>query len=267
MAEPATSSSSKASLMVVGKSDAEVEEVLDQMLTHLALYGDSKLDPLLSKLLSLQLFTLLKLPRSISSVAFKIEDATANGTLELEYKREDSFSIEFMDLQSEEIIVTNYTILSSTNVASMIYEEKDIIIFATCSAIIIGTATNKNGSLNVTRIMTIASKLPPTNPRNFVNKVFLFKICHLNIDVFITLCYFKFSSGSSLGKKFMGSLWLSLDNINSGTTTPKSSILFHFSQMDGWDLVLGYCCCCYFLNYNLISLVLEHHANQDRCML
>ncbi|RYR19862.1 hypothetical protein Ahy_B03g064762 isoform B [Arachis hypogaea] len=58
LVEPTAPSSSKASLIVVGKSDTEVEEVLDQMLTHLTLCGDSKLDPLFSKFLSLHLFTL-----------------------------------------------------------------------------------------------------------------------------------------------------------------------------------------------------------------
>ncbi|QHO26945.1 uncharacterized protein DS421_7g203790 [Arachis hypogaea] len=48
MAEPA-----KVSSMVAGKSDAEVEELLDRMLTRLALCDDSKLEPLLSKLLPL----------------------------------------------------------------------------------------------------------------------------------------------------------------------------------------------------------------------
>ncbi|QHO39138.1 uncharacterized protein DS421_4g126510 [Arachis hypogaea] len=41
----------KASLMVAGKSNMEVKEVLDQMLTHLALCDDCKLEPLLSNLL------------------------------------------------------------------------------------------------------------------------------------------------------------------------------------------------------------------------
>ncbi|MED6198629.1 hypothetical protein PIB30_068265, partial [Stylosanthes scabra] len=53
MAEPAPPSSSKPSSMVAGKSDAEVEELLDRMLTRLALCDDSKLQPLLSKLLPL----------------------------------------------------------------------------------------------------------------------------------------------------------------------------------------------------------------------
>ncbi|XLS83942.1 hypothetical protein HN51_034108, partial [Arachis hypogaea] len=53
MAEPAPPSSSKVSSMVAGKSDAEVEELLDRMLTRLALCDDSKLEPLLSKLLPL----------------------------------------------------------------------------------------------------------------------------------------------------------------------------------------------------------------------
>ncbi|KAL4306738.1 hypothetical protein AHAS_Ahas16G0208300 [Arachis hypogaea] len=44
--------------MVAGKSNAEVEEVLDQMLTCLALCDDSKLEPLLSKLLPLYILSL-----------------------------------------------------------------------------------------------------------------------------------------------------------------------------------------------------------------
>ncbi|KAF7815583.1 proteasome-associated protein ECM29-like protein [Senna tora] len=47
----AESSSSKSAL--AAKSDAEIEELLDRMLTRLALCDDSKLEPLLSKLLPL----------------------------------------------------------------------------------------------------------------------------------------------------------------------------------------------------------------------
>ncbi|QHO15626.1 putative lactoylglutathione lyase [Arachis hypogaea] len=69
--------------------NAEVEEVLHQMLTHLAICNDSKLEPLFSKLLPLYIPSL-----SLNSAAVCNK--------ELEYKRENSFSIEFMDLQSKE---------------------------------------------------------------------------------------------------------------------------------------------------------------------
>ncbi|KAK7276642.1 hypothetical protein RIF29_17785 [Crotalaria pallida] len=54
MAESSSSSSS----MLAAKSDAEIEELLDRMLTRLALSDDSKLQPLLSKLLPLSISSL-----------------------------------------------------------------------------------------------------------------------------------------------------------------------------------------------------------------
>ena len=39
--------------------------------------------------------------------------------------------------------------------------------------------------------------------------------------------------------RIMGALWISLDNVNSGTTTAESSICIHIPWMDGWDFVLG----------------------------
>ena len=55
MAEEPTSSSSAA---VTGKSDGEIEEMLDRMLTRLALCDDSKLQSLLSKLLPITISSL-----------------------------------------------------------------------------------------------------------------------------------------------------------------------------------------------------------------
>ncbi|KAI4308224.1 hypothetical protein L6164_031321 [Bauhinia variegata] len=54
----AESSSSSTTAVVAGKSDAEIEELLDRMLTRLALCDDSKLEPLLSKLLPLSIASL-----------------------------------------------------------------------------------------------------------------------------------------------------------------------------------------------------------------
>ncbi|PON75687.1 Proteasome component Ecm, partial [Parasponia andersonii] len=54
MAEPASSSSSS----LTGKSDGEIEEMLDRMLTRLALCDDPKLQPLLSKLLPITISSL-----------------------------------------------------------------------------------------------------------------------------------------------------------------------------------------------------------------
>ncbi|RYR35063.1 hypothetical protein Ahy_A10g050173 isoform A [Arachis hypogaea] len=65
------------------------------MLTHLAICNDSKLEPLFSKLLPLYIPSL-----SLNSAAVCNK--------ELEYKRENSFSIEFMDLQSKEVILINF---------------------------------------------------------------------------------------------------------------------------------------------------------------
>lgn len=53
-----SSSSSTAAPAVTEKSDAEVEELLDRMLTRLALCDDSRLQNLLSKLLPLSISSL-----------------------------------------------------------------------------------------------------------------------------------------------------------------------------------------------------------------
>ncbi|KAF4378493.1 hypothetical protein G4B88_027553 [Cannabis sativa] len=59
MAEELTaSSSSSAAAALTGKSDGEIEEMLDRMLTRLALCDDSKLQPLLSKLLPITISSL-----------------------------------------------------------------------------------------------------------------------------------------------------------------------------------------------------------------
>ncbi|KAI5667804.1 hypothetical protein M9H77_17657 [Catharanthus roseus] len=53
-----SSSSTSASSMLAGKSDGEIEDILDRMLTRLALCDDSKLQDLLSKLLPLSISAL-----------------------------------------------------------------------------------------------------------------------------------------------------------------------------------------------------------------
>ncbi|KAL5580309.1 hypothetical protein UlMin_012751 [Ulmus minor] len=65
MAESTSSSSSA----VAGKSDGEIEEMLDRMLTRLALCDDSKLEPLLSKLLPI---TISSLSNNSSAVRKKV---------------------------------------------------------------------------------------------------------------------------------------------------------------------------------------------------
>lgn len=62
-------SSSSTSSLLAEKSDAEIEELLDRMLTRLALCDDSKLEPLLSKLLPL---TISSLSSNSSSVRNKV---------------------------------------------------------------------------------------------------------------------------------------------------------------------------------------------------
>jgi hypothetical protein len=63
MAESSSTSGTSA------KSDAEIEEMLDRMLTRLALCDDSKLQPLLSKLLP---FTISSLSSQSSLVRNKV---------------------------------------------------------------------------------------------------------------------------------------------------------------------------------------------------
>lgn len=60
MADSSSSSTTTSSWasMLTGKSDAEIEELLDRMLTRLALCDDSKLQDLLTKLLPLSIASL-----------------------------------------------------------------------------------------------------------------------------------------------------------------------------------------------------------------
>ncbi|XLR27582.1 hypothetical protein HN51_040884, partial [Arachis hypogaea] len=81
------------------------------MLTRLAIYDDSKLEPLLSKLLPLCIPSLFLNSAAVCNKDFKFVVASDLGHIGVRLKREDSFSIEFMDLQSEEVILTNCTVL------------------------------------------------------------------------------------------------------------------------------------------------------------
>lgn len=67
IAHMAESSSSMASSSASAKSDAETEELLDRMLTRLALCDDSKLEALLSKLLPLCISSLSSPSQAVRS--------------------------------------------------------------------------------------------------------------------------------------------------------------------------------------------------------
>ncbi|KAG5517314.1 hypothetical protein RHGRI_037912 [Rhododendron griersonianum] len=72
MAEQSSSSSSTAAPAVTEKSDAEVEELLDRMLTRLALCDDSRLQNLLSKLLPLSISSLSSSSPSVRNKVIEI---------------------------------------------------------------------------------------------------------------------------------------------------------------------------------------------------
>ncbi|XP_054792203.1 uncharacterized protein LOC129297885 [Prosopis cineraria] len=67
MAESSTSTS-----VLAAKSDAEIEELLDRMLTRLALCDDSKLEPLLSKLLPLCISSLSSQSQAVRNKVLEI---------------------------------------------------------------------------------------------------------------------------------------------------------------------------------------------------
>lgn len=62
--------------------------------------------------------------------------------------------------------------------------------------------------------------------------------------------------------RYMDALWLPLDNINCGSTTPKSSICFHLPRMDNRNTLLGHWSFGQFLLIQFVIFgVLEHHAH------
>ncbi|XP_028798613.1 proteasome adapter and scaffold protein ECM29 [Neltuma alba] len=68
----AESSSSTSSSPLAAKSDAEIEELLDRMLTRLALCDDAKLEPLLSKLLPLCISSLSSQSQAVRNKVLEI---------------------------------------------------------------------------------------------------------------------------------------------------------------------------------------------------
>ncbi|KAG4385911.1 hypothetical protein AAZX31_12G170500 [Glycine max] len=62
--------------------------------------------------------------------------------------------------------------------------------------------------------------------------------------------------------RFMDALWLSLDNFNCGSTTPKSSLCFQLPRMVSRNILLGHWSFGQFLLIQFVIFgVLEHHAH------
>ena len=105
MAEP-SSSASKASSMVAGKSDAEVEDILDRMLTRLALCDDSKLEPLLSKLLPLCISSLSSHSVAVRNKVRQFPPLSLSIAISIYFSQFSNFSVSEIETANAEISIS-----------------------------------------------------------------------------------------------------------------------------------------------------------------